>query len=347
MSIQHPKPIYRITLDGKDLTSSIAPRLIRLALTECRGEDADTLDLQLDDSDGALAIPKRGATLDVAFGWEADGLVDKGSFKIDEAEYSGTPDTIAVRARSASLSAGLGKREERSWHGKTIGDIVSTIAKFHKLTPKVAAELAKVAIAHIDQSQESDMSFLTRLAKRYDAVMNVKDSNLLFMPIGAGVTVSGKPLQVLEITRRAGDRHRFHIAEREAYEGVRAYWYDSKTKKRHSVLVGGEDNRNLKVLPEKYPSRAEAEAAAKAEYNRVKRGQATMSLDLALGIPELFPEMPVWLSGWKPEIDETPWLLRRVTHNISNSGFTSLCEFEMRDDPKAERHRTRMRRGGQ
>lgn len=344
--MQQPTPIYRVTLDGKDLTSSIAPRLIGLTLTETRGDEADCLDLALDDTDGALAIPKRGAVLDVAFGWATTGLVNKGSFTIDEVEYAGAPDTITVRGRSASLSKGLGERQERSWHGKTIGAIVGTIAGKHKLTPKVAAELAKKAIAHIDQSHESDMAFLTRLAKRFDAVMNVKDGNLLFMPIGGAVTASGKPLPSLTVTRRSGDRHRYHIAEREAYDGVRAYWYENGKKKRHSVVVGGESNRNMKVLPENYPSQAEAEAAATAEFNRVTRGQATMNLDLALGIAELFPEMPVWLSGWKPDIDDTPWLLRRVSHEVSNGGYTCSCEFEVRDDPRADRHRSNFRRGG-
>lgn len=345
--MKQPTPIYRVTLDGRDLTSTLAPRLISLTLTETRGEEADTLDISLEDSDGRLAIPSRGAVLDVAFGWRETGLVEKGSFTIDEVEYAGAPDTITMRGRSASLSKGLGERKERSWHGQSIKTIVDTIAGKHKLTPKVAVELAKIAIAHIDQSQESDMAFLSRLAKRFDAVMNVKDGNLLFMPIGAAMTASGKPLTALTVTRKDGDRHRYHVAERETYAGVRAYWYENQKKKRHSVVVGGEDNSNMKVLPENYPSQAEAEAAATAEFNRVKRGQATMNLDLALGIPELFPEMPVSLSGWKPDIDGTPWLLRRVSHEVSNSGYTCSCEFEVRDDPRAAKHRSNFRRGGQ
>ena len=68
------------------------------------------------------------------------------------------------------------------------------IAGAHGLTPAITEALAEIVIAHIDQTHESDMSFLTRLAKRYDAVMNVKDTHLLFVPIGHGTSVSGKPL---------------------------------------------------------------------------------------------------------------------------------------------------------
>jgi phage protein D len=56
------------------------------------------------------------------------------------------------------------------------------------------------------------MSFLTRLAKRYDAVVNVKDADLLFMPIGHGTTAKGTKLESIELTRASGDSHRYHIA---------------------------------------------------------------------------------------------------------------------------------------
>ena len=206
-----PQADYRITLDGRDLSRLIAPRLISLSVSESRGDEADMLDLVLDDSRGDLAIPKRGAEIKVAIGWVGDQLIDKGTFTVNEAEHSGTPDIITVRARSASMTNEMHERREKSWHGQTIGAIVRAIAGRHDLKPAIGDALAKILIDHIDQTHESDMSFLTRLAKRYDAVMNVKDLRLLFMPIGTGKTVSGKALGVLAITRASGDRHRYHV----------------------------------------------------------------------------------------------------------------------------------------
>ncbi|CAJ7208425.1 bacteriophage late control gene D protein [Burkholderia pseudomallei] len=188
------------------------------------------------------------------------------------------------------------------------------------------------------------MSFLTRLAKRYDAVMNVKDLRLLFMPIGTGQTASGKQLDVLELTRASGDSHRYHVSERENYAAVRAHYHSTGRAKRKSVIVGGENNKNVKVLPEDYATEAEARAAAQAEFKRMQRSQATMSYTLARGRAELFPEMPVTVSGFKPEIDETPWLVKKATHTIGDVGFTTALELEMRDDPTTDRHRSHFRR---
>ncbi|KGX48112.1 phage late control D family protein [Burkholderia pseudomallei MSHR2138] len=100
----------------------------------------------------------------------------------------------------------------------------------------------------------------------------------------------------------------------------------------------------MKVLPEDYATEAEARAAAQAEFKRMQRSQATMSYTLARGRAELFPEMPVTVSGFKPEIDETPWLVKKATHTIGDVGFTTALELEMRDDPTTERHRSHFRR---
>ncbi len=111
-----PTPDFVVTLDGKDLTSRLAPRLVSLTITECRSDEANTFDIVLDDTDGQLALPKRGAVLAVSLGWVGQPLVDKGTFTVDELEYSGAPDIITLRARSASMTKDMGERQEKSWH---------------------------------------------------------------------------------------------------------------------------------------------------------------------------------------------------------------------------------------
>ncbi len=217
-------PQWRVVLDGIDLTERIAPRLLDLTLTECRGGEADQLDLRIHDHDGKIALPKRGVRLAVALGWKATGLVDKGSFIVDEVEYSGAPDVITVRARSADLTANVRTRRERSWHNTTLGAVLNTLAGEHGLTPRVAESLAKIKLPHLDQANESDMNLLTSLGQRFDAVATVKGGALVFAPIGAGTTATGKPLPAVTLTRRDGDQHRYSVADRDAYTGVRAYW---------------------------------------------------------------------------------------------------------------------------
>lgn len=342
---KQPQADYRLTLNGRDISRLFAPSLISLTLHESRSEQPDMLDIVLDDSKGSFDIPNRGADIKLSIGWVGQPLTSKGSFTVDEVEHSGAPDILTIRAKSASMTNAMHERREQSWHGVTIADIVKAIASRHSLTAKVEAVIGAILISHIDQTHESDMSFLTRLAKRYDAVMNVKDLNLLFMAIGSGKTVSGKALSLLSLTRRDGDQHRYHVAERESYQAVRAHYHSNAKGKRKSVIVGGDNNRNVKVLPEDYATEAEARAAAEAELARVKRSQATLSYTLALGRAELFPEQPVTVSGFKPVIDETPWLVKEATHTITgDAGFTTQLELEVRDDPTTDKHRSHFRK---
>jgi hypothetical protein len=51
-----------------------------------------------------------------------------------------------------------------SWHDVTVERIVSAIARRYKLTPVISEQLMSAEIDHADQTQESDMSFLTRMA---------------------------------------------------------------------------------------------------------------------------------------------------------------------------------------
>lgn len=70
------KAIFKIQYNDKDITSHFDNRLISLQIIDNSGFEADTFLIELDDSDGKLALPKRGVELNVSFGWnDAQGLV--------------------------------------------------------------------------------------------------------------------------------------------------------------------------------------------------------------------------------------------------------------------------------
>ncbi|KAB8065723.1 phage tail protein I [Janthinobacterium violaceinigrum] len=61
-----PESIKRGTIKASYFI--VSPRLINLTLTLCRGDESDQLDISLDDSDGKLALPPRGAQIALALG---------------------------------------------------------------------------------------------------------------------------------------------------------------------------------------------------------------------------------------------------------------------------------------
>lgn len=220
---------------GKDISTLITHRLIQLTLTDSRGFEADQLDLELDDTDGLLQLPSRGAVLSIGLGWKDTPLTYKGEYTVDELTHTGPPDKVTIRARSADLRGSLMNKHERSFHRTTIGKIVKQIADENKLKAIVGKEFENYEIKHIDQTNESSINLLQRLAEQHDAIATVKNGSLLFIKAGNGTTASGKPLPLFMITRRSGDSHSFSIAEGDNYKAVKAYWHNTDTGKRGEV----------------------------------------------------------------------------------------------------------------
>lgn len=348
------RPAYSLSVGGINITDLVNQRLISLNLTDNRGFEADTLDLALDDSDGELELPRKGAKLRVAIGWTDTGTVDKGSYVVDEVEHSGAPDQLTIRARSADLREGLTTKRDQSWHDTTLGQVVNDIAARSALQPAVSSSLASVPIEHLDQTNESDANLLSRLAEWHGATATVKDDRLLFITAGSGKTASGKPLPAISITRQDGDRHRFAVADREAYTAVRAFYFDVRQAKRGEVQVNDQaaktlrerptkptdnqdppdpsvsDTGNTKTLRHTYATKDSALRAAHAAWARLQRGVATLTFTLAEGRPDLMPELPARVSGIKPQIDAIDWTLTKVMHSLTDSGYTTQVELEVR-----------------
>lgn len=324
----YPVPVFRLTVDGNDIAQLISPRLIALDLTDNRGLEADQLSVTLSDHDGLLAIPPRGAVLHLWLGWSDSGLVDKGTYTVDETEHSGAPDVLSIRARSADLRKGLKVKRERSWSSpKTLGDVLTDIALGNNLKPVLAPALAGLPILQLDQANESDANLLTRLGEDFDAVATVKAGCLLCLPAGGGKTASGLALPHINLTRQDGDQHRYLQADRDSYDGVRAYYYDINSAKKQEAIAGG--GENLKNLRHTYSDQQSALRAARSEWRRLQRGSATLSYNLARGRADLIPELTYTLQGIKADIDEIIWYGGNIQHRLSaDEGFVTSLELE-------------------
>lgn len=348
-----PRPAFDIKIGGKTQTT-VNDRLISLTLTDNRGFEADMVELVIDDADQQVALPKRGAQIDIALGWKGEPLVNKGRFTVDEISHTGPPDQLIVTARSADFRDTFNVKREYSWHDITVGKVVASIASRYDLKAGVSEDLGKIEIDHADQTSESDISFLTRMAEKLGAITTIKNGMLLFMHPGRAVSQSGKLLPAITITRASGDKHSFRVADRDAYTGVTAYWLDlnygkpqktsvrrkrksktppkvktpASTSKEGNYLEGVEGN--VFVIRETFKTERAARRAAAARWSKLQRGAAEFTMTLARGRADLFPELPAVMQGFKPEIDQADWIITQVTHTIGDNGFTTALNFEVK-----------------
>lgn len=364
---RHLTPQAELTIDGRRFGTQAMSRIISISLTDKRGFEADELTIELDDHDGSLAIPKTGSKITLKLGYQETGIVEKGEYIVSEFTASGSPDRLSITARAADLAESLAEQVEKSWHKQTLYQIIEAIAKKHKYEYIISKDYQNTKIEHIDQTNESDASFMSRLAEQYDAIATVKNGKLLFIPAGESQTASGQPIPPTIITRASGDSHSFTYSSTNSYQAVRAYYTDKKTGQKKEVIVNKDnaypnkkttqqtktvkgktfkakkkendnkkvntDGQKIKTLRHLYATENGAWAGARSAYKKLKRGTAQFSITLAVGRPDLYPETPAIVKGFKPEIDAEAWLITEVSHKIDSGGYTASIQFEARIIP--------------
>lgn len=310
-----------IRLGGRDITGAIQDRLISITVTDNSGEQADEIEIELDDRNYAIAEPRKGVELTIALGYAGEALFPIGRFVVDEVWPEGPPDVLKIKGKAADMRAGLKAAKTRAWRETTVQQIVAQIADEHGLTPAVASGLGGQPIQHRDQSAESDLHFLTRLGRDYGAVAAPKDGRLVFAPPASGVSASGRAMAEIALDRKDLTDWKGVAADRDSYGSVKArYRLMDEARTAYAVAGSGEPARTLRTT---YADEATAKAAAEAELARL--GQATGGVELTMpGRPEIAAQSPIRLSGIRPSLCRK-WIATTVTHRLdwSSGGFVT------------------------
>jgi len=315
-------PIFRILADSVDVTAAIARRLMSLSISDAAGVESDTMEIALDDRDGSIELPRTGAELDASIGYKHSGLVAAGVFTVDEIGLSGPPMGMTIRARAADLRQSLKRPRTRPWDNATIGAIVATIAGEHGYSPRCAAGLAGETISHIDQADESDLHFLTRLAAARGAVAKPAGKCLVFAPAGEAKSATGKDLPAVILAAGQMSRWDITLAERGKYPAVTARYYDPVAAQEVPITSGS--GEPVYTIGRRYPDQAAAATAAKARMEAFSRGTATLRLTCP-GDTRLMAEGRLTVSGIRAGVDGA-WSITRVVHRIDRGGY--VCEVE-------------------
>ena len=319
-------PDFQILADRQDITRTIRSRLISLLVTDEAGWQSDSLEIRLDDRGSDIELPRHGAQLDVKLGYKDEGLVRMGLYTVDEVSVEGPPDTVIIRARAANFRKSLKEQKTRAWENVSLDTLVRSIGSEHELEPVISKTLSDNVINHIDQTDESDLHFLTRIAKDYGAISKPVDNRLIFVPKGEARTATNQPMPEFNLNKSDLTRYSFSFADRGKYEAVIAHWHNNSTGKQIPVKAGDQTARPIFTLKGLHPDADAAEAAARAKLSALQRGQATGSLTLP-GQTDITAEAKVKLKGIKDKVNGD-WIVTRAEHRLSSSGLTTRLNIE-------------------
>lgn len=323
-----PKAI--IEINGRDRDARFYERLVSFSITDEAGVRADTLEFTLvarPDELGGVAAPPIGAEIRAWLGYEPKPVF-MGSYRVDSWTKAGPVLLLTVSAKAADLTGKIRAPKLRSHHDTTVAAIVEKIAGEHGLTAVVDAEIGARKIPHIDQQTESDLGFLSRLAKRQGATFKVAAGNLIFTAKGSRTKPGGAAKTPIIIRPEQCSVWQADSGERGGYKSASAEYMDHAAGQRRQVRQGTEEpvRRDRRL----YGSREEAEAACKATLGDLKRGKVMVTLDMP-GAPELYAEALIVLEGFDPDVDGE-FLVKTVRHDFSSSGFTTSVTLETEGD---------------
>lgn len=296
-------------------------RLMHWSHTDTTGIKTDRLELTLN-IEGLEGLPSLNGKIGLRVGYQESGLVEKGQFVVTQRTPVLFPMRLMIVATAAPFSAadttGYRQRRSASYGPTTLGALFRQLVSRHGYSPRVAPALDGIAIAHIDQSNESDMAFITRLAERYSAVTKPINELYVLAEAGRAKSLSGQllPDVTLSVTQdnRPGDQAfitaKFDEKNRAKYEGCRVTWWDAAACKQRVVQVG---NTPFKTLRQRCQNEDEARAVAEGELRRVGREDLNLQIDCP-GNPLLAAEGVLRLDETWPSYMQGRWSIKQVVH---------------------------------
>ena len=145
-------PDFRVIAEGSDITEAIRQRLLSLNLSDEAGFNSDKVEISLDDRDNKISMPRTGANLEVSIGYKESSIIHMGLYVVDEVSIEAPPMTMTLRAHAADMRQVMKAPRTKTWGKITIGDLVSSVAGEHGLTPRIAEELLSKEIQYLYQT---------------------------------------------------------------------------------------------------------------------------------------------------------------------------------------------------
>jgi hypothetical protein len=311
--------------------------MLDLMVTDESKEHSDQFEVKLSDAGNHIILPQRGQQVLIQIGQDGKAL-KSAMYVIDEVDIEGPPDVIQIRgsacpfANAQTLTA-MQTRRSRSWDNITLGSLVQGMAAEHGLTAAVDSSLSETQVDHVDQTDESNMNFLVRMARRYGAVFKPVKGALALAAIGGGMGLgSGAALPVVPITRGPGMKWRCAISKRADFDGVQTSATDVPGGGSTDASAGS-TGTGSKVFRDatKHPSLDVAQRAAKSKLRFFKMGSCALELNLP-GCLAVSAEQKLQLTGWRPEVSGA-WVAKKITVTLSkNAGLRTLIECETPGD---------------
>ncbi len=177
------KVFVKILYEGKNISEDISAFIISFNYTDNVRGKADEVEISLNDQQGLFSgswYPDKKAKISCEIQYKGKTL-NCGTFYIGEISISGPPDVVTWHATSVDPNSKLRTKNSKGYNKVSLLEIAKQIAGAHNLTVQDdTGTIKKVKIDRKTQNNETDLYFLSRLAKDHGLAFNIKPPKLIF-----------------------------------------------------------------------------------------------------------------------------------------------------------------------
>jgi len=187
-----------------DARSEVGDQIMSVRIRDASGKKAtDTCEITLNDADDQFVLPKRGEDIEVTLGrddFEGAGVFVGSVDSVSSRSGRGSGQVLVVEAKSADMRGGLKTRKEKHLDDATFEEAARAFAP-EGITVKVHPDLAQMRQDYWYLGRENFMHWAQRTADEFGATFKVMGAEAVFVPIDAGQTVTGRPLETITAKR--------------------------------------------------------------------------------------------------------------------------------------------------
>jgi uncharacterized protein len=353
-----PTPIWQLSIDGADVSSNFGPVLISMTIHETEGGKADTLEIELDDTDGQIALPSMGAEVDAAIGWDDTGatatfigyigaVASKGKGHGDAHRHShhkkeekqhgegahsagdrSKGRTLTLTATSADMRSDAKGHVEKHMDNSSFQDAATSFASDAGLSVNVDPTIGAINRTYWGIANESFLEWGARIATDIGATFKVYGTNAVFVPRDGNTSASGEAL--VDIDATWGDNliswSISPILSRNDYAEFGARWYDMDGAQwnREAATSDSSDGVTAKHTGNyKSASQDHATLRANSSKSEGKRDKGGGDNVVIQGEPDAQVQANCNVSGVRDGVDGT-YTIAGVTHHLTRHGsFTT------------------------
>lgn len=317
-------PIFELFYDKKNITKDVSKYVNSIEYTDYEHGQSDELQIIFEDSEQiwqAAWLPTKGDSLRAFLGYEAEKLLNCGTFEIDELEYSTPPDEVIVKGLSTGIKKPLRQKNSNGYENKTLRQIAKEIADRQGLT--LVGNIEDICVDRITQNKERDLTFLTKLAEQYGYIFKIAENNLVFYNVRE--LKNAKSTQIFY----KSDLLRINLREKtsQKYRAVKVTYYDPKKKKSLSATVRNDSVQKGDTLNITTRCTSKKQALVQAQAALHKSDTKIVGSLEFVGNPHLIAGLNIELKGvghfsGKYHITSARHILDRT------SGYKTYCEVE-------------------